>query len=191
MVRRTLMAACGLLAAAGCEPAGQIGRQAPQDATTVEVPVESVPVKGSTVDVTLVDGSSVSGELLAASDRELTLKVGGFAEAIDADTISKVDVTLYSNEGALGALTAWAILGTSSALTHGLFFIISGPLWALVSTVSIVPVGADMNRFARVRGDLGVLHQYARFPQGLPRDFEKHRTTVHRPSQAVESDEGD
>ncbi|HSQ63381.1 MAG TPA: hypothetical protein VLM85_09215 [Polyangiaceae bacterium] len=189
MVSRALACAVGL-ATAACAPTGTIGRPPSPGSETVPADVKDVPVTGSVVSIELADGSTVSGELLAAQKDSLALRVGkNTVELVAATAISHVDVTLYSNSVAVGALSAWAFVGTASSLTHGWGFVLTGPAWAVLSTVTILPVGLDTRRVARAVGDLGQLYVYARFPQGLPLDYA--RRSVRAESAAAKPGGGD
>ena len=186
-----------LALATGCS-AGTLDRSKVGDlagATPTRVGIASVPVKGAEVKVWGPGGAAVSGELLAAEPGRLVLLVAGSVREIDAGDVSRVEVEIYSNREIVGGLTAWAIVGTASALSHGLLFIFSGPAWAVISPAAIAPVAADQGRFATAEGDLSLLYQHARFPQGLPaaygRPAKPGAPARPRPRPAPEPDEGD
>ena len=63
-----------------------------------------------------------------------------------------VEFLRAGNSVAVGALSAWAFIGTASSLTHGWGFVLTGPAWAVLSTVTILPVGLDTRRVARAVG---------------------------------------
>ena len=163
--------ALAVLAVAGCA-GGPIDRtESPTGLMTspARVSVTCVPVGGSSITVTTTGESKVTGELIAADPDELDVLVAdGHMLRLRADQIARADVSLYSNNAIVAVLTAWAIAGTASALSHGVFFSISGPTWTAVSTVAIAPVAADPGRFVTVKDNLGRLYQYARFPGGMP-----------------------
>jgi hypothetical protein len=145
-------------------------------ATSTKVSVRCVPVNGALVNVTTTGGSKVEGELLSADDGGLTL-LESEAHLIDlnANQIAHADVHLYSNSLEAALLTIWAGAGLTSAATHGVFFLISGPAWVVVSFGAILPVAWDRGRLVTIKGELGKLYQYARFPAGLPDHFDPHR----------------
>ncbi len=139
-----------------------------------------VPAKGADVTITTVGNSTASGELLEAKEDRLVILVADTGVVtISAQQIRRAEVNLYSNGEAVALLTIWAVLGTASSLSHGEYFYISGPSWALVSNAAIIPVAADPGRFVTVEGHLGDLYEYARFPGGLPGAYDLHRIPLH------------
>ncbi len=165
------------LAASACGEPGQLGRSvvSPSD-TTVHVPIAEVPVNGSEVTIIRVDESRTTGELLEATDERVTLLKGSSIVTIDTSDIRKAIVTRYENGALIGILAVWSAVGGIATISHGVFLIFTGPIWGAISTGAILPVADDQGRFAYAekKSDLAFLHEYARFPQGLPPQYAKH-----------------
>ena len=161
-----------LLGLVGCGDPSQLGRSvvAPSDVTT-RVPLTSVPVHGSDVAVDRSDGTTVKGELLAATEDDVTLLVdNGTVLRITANVIHRVTVKRYDNNLPVAVMVGWSLAGALGGTTHGFLAAASEPIWGAFSAGGIVPLAADEGRFAYAerQSDLVFLHEYARFPQGLP-----------------------
>jgi hypothetical protein len=166
-------ASCVLgLALASCGDPGQLGRSvvSPSD-VTAHVALTNVPVHGAEIKVERIDGDTLHGELLAASDDEMTLLTSeGVVLRVPVDSVKRAIVTRYENGGFILGLTLWSIIGGLGEISHGVLLIASEPIWGAISAGAIVPVAADAGRFAYAerRSDFTFMHEYARFPQGLP-----------------------
>jgi hypothetical protein len=165
-----------LLLVAACGDPGQLGRGivTPND-VTARVALEDVPVTGSEVSVVRTDDTKVTGELLEANEDRVTLLKDGALVVIRADEIRRAIVTRYENGGIVTALAGWSAATGATQLTHGVFWLVSGPIWGGISAGVIAPVAADEGRFAYAerRSDLTFLQEYARFPQGLPAEYRR------------------
>jgi hypothetical protein len=125
--------------------------------------VEDVPVRGHVITLSTRRGS-ITGELLAVGPREVIILGDDDGQIVQFSEIEDIDIKLYhSDESAAGV---WTGLGTASALTHGMFALITIPVW-LISGISVTQAEATRSRVEGV--ELATLYQYARFPQGLPR----------------------
>jgi len=160
------------LGALGCGDPGQLGRSvvAPSD-VAANVALQDVPVRGSDVTVEKNDDTTIKGELLAATDHDLTvLSSDGTVERLGADAVRRVSIKRYNNGIPIAALVTWTVAGAVGELTQGFLAIAGEPIWGAVAAGAIVPVAADQGRFAFTerRSDFTFLHEYARFPQGLP-----------------------
>ena len=165
------------LVAAGCGEPGQLGRSvvSPSD-VTVHVPIAEVPVNGAEVTILRNDDSKTTGELLEATEDRVTILRGSSLVTIDTNDIRKAIVTRYENGALIGILAVWSAVGGIATISHGVFLIFTNPIWGGISTGAILPVAADEGRFAYAdkKSDLAFLHEYARFPQGLPAQYAKH-----------------
>lgn len=165
-----------LLLAAACGDPGQLGRStvAPSD-VTANVALEDVPVTGAEVTVVRNDDTSVTGELLEATDDRVTLLKDARMVVIDAGDVRRAIVTRYENGAIVTALVAWSAIGGVTQISHGAFWLVSGPIWGGISAGALLPVAADQGRFAYAerRSDLTFLQEYARFPQGLPAEYRR------------------
>ncbi len=172
MVKRALL----LVACVACGTPGHLGRGAtsPSDVTT-RVRLEDVPVNGSEVSIVRTDDTKVTGELLEATDDHVTLLRGDSLIVIGADEIRRATVTRYENGDIVSALAAWSAFGSAATISHGVWLVMTGPVWGGLSAGAIVPVAADQTRFASTerRSDLLFLQEYARFPQGLPPQYRR------------------
>jgi hypothetical protein len=159
----------------GCGDPGQLGRSvvSPSD-VTANVALEDVPVRGSDVTIDRTDDTSVKGELLAATERDVTVLLSsGTILRIAADVVRRVTIKRYDNGLPVAVLAAWSVAGALGGLTQGALAIAGEPIWGGFSAGAIVPVAADEGRFAFTdrRSDFTFLHEYARFPQGLPPQY--------------------
>ncbi len=173
----------GALALAACGGGAPLSRAETPPGHPAAMDVGDVPVKGYHVSIQGADGFRLGGELLAADRDALVVLDGQRVFRVPASMITSVHVPLYSNGALVGALTATGVVGTLSALTHGLFFVFSGPSWAVLSTTVVTTAAVDPHRVVSVQRDgLGALYQYARFPQGLPEPYAQRvlRTGVGR-----------
>jgi hypothetical protein len=177
-MKRLALSFSGALFLAGCGDPGQLGRSvvSPSDVTT-KVALEDVPVTGAEVKIVRVDESSVTGELLEATDDRVTILKGSSIVALEANDIRSVLVTRYENGTLIAILGAWSAVIGISQISHGVFLVITGPIWGGISTGAIIPVAADEGRFAHAdkRSDFLYLREYARFPQGLPPQYARRK----------------
>ena len=168
--------ALALVALLGCGDPGQLGRSivAPSDVTS-RVALEDVPVKGSEVKVVRTDDTSVTGELIEATDARVVLLRGDALVTIGVADIRRAIVTRYENGPVVAALVGWSLAGGAAGISHGVFASFAEPIWGGISAGGILPVAADEGRFAYAerRTDLVFLQEYARFPQGMPARFRR------------------
>jgi hypothetical protein len=122
-----------------------------------------VPVRGYEVDVELLNGNSVSGELISVSKTELVVLTKKDAEIrVPRAKVKYVEVLdVYDAYGGFGA--GWVALGTVSTISHGLFAILSLPVW-LVTGVPTVIIGSQINDVDFEDNELNKLRQFARHP---------------------------
>ena len=112
----------------------------------------------------------VQGELIALSpDRVFVLTDAGLLE-IPKTTISQAKLTAYDS-GAV-ALSVWTFLGTLSTISHGVFLIISAPVWVIGGS-SITAVQSHKPVISYPENSWEAFQRYARFPQGLPQGLER------------------
>jgi len=175
------------LVVASCDPSGPIDRSKTPfiSATRTKTSVLCVPVTGATAHVKTNDGAIYVGELLAASSSRVVVLAtdSGYVVERDAKEIESVTVDIYSTGAETALLTIWAFVGTVSALSHGYYFVFTGPAWAGVSSAVIAAVAGDGDRFAQVTRDFGRLSEYARFPAGMPPSFPTRQPIPPQPCQ--------
>ncbi len=146
--------------------------------------IDQLPVVGAEASVELYENEFVSGELLAATNDTLVVRTNHdppTVRTLDASHVKHVDVRVFHNDIEVGLLGAWAAVGTLGALSHGFFFVFTGPAWTLLGTATVAPVAADPDRFTSIESHLGLLSQYARFPSGLPAKLDESRLAAVEP----------
>lgn len=129
-----------------------------------------VPVHGHQVDVEVLEGRGVSGELLSVSKNHIVVLKDGKEVHVPRDRVKYVEVLdIYDAYGEVGA--GWVALGAISTISHGLIAILSLPVW-LVAGVPTVIIGSQINDVDFEDDELHKLRQFARFavaPDDLPR----------------------
>ncbi len=107
-----------------------------------------------------------SGELIAVEPDTLFLNSEQQLIALPKSTVEEVDLQGYHS--GYSTYVGSTILGVLSTISHGLFLVISAPLWILFGTgfasaQSRIPILEYPNKVT-----WNELHTYARFPQGIP-----------------------
>lgn len=108
--------------------------------------------------------SGVRGELIAASEDSLwVLPLDGSLRSVSRSAASRVRLSRF--DANWGYLATWTTLGTLSSISHGVWLVISAPVWMIGGSLatrsqSYKPILEDP--------DTRALRRYARFPQGLP-----------------------
>lgn len=171
-MRLALLAGVALALATGCGAAANeqyLDRENGVGGTPTTANIADVPVHGAQVYVEQSDGSETEGELLAADAKGVTvLEPADDISHVDARNIQSVEVILYHSGSSVTA--AWTVFGTLSSLSHGMWAIFSMPVWILTGTIASANARSD-SKLAVDRFELDALHQFARFPQGLPPGF--------------------
>jgi hypothetical protein len=111
----------------------------------------------------------VEGELIAVSDdRVYVLADSGL---VDVPHESVVKATLAAYATGDGELAGWSALGTVSTLSHGVYLVITAPIWIVAG---IMAAGGESRAGLRRYPEkpLASFRLYARFPQGLPTGLE-------------------
>ena len=170
----SLMLAClshGLSACLCFPSKATLDRGEHQGAPVHNMTIDQVPVYGHMVEVKVGKSKwgskEICGELLAVSRRHIWVLSEGQTRKIPHSRIRKLQIVdMFDTEA--GGMGVWTALGTISAVSHGFFGIISGPLW-LVTGLSATGSAAASNDITVDLDHLNALYQYARFPQGMPR----------------------
>jgi hypothetical protein len=115
------------------------------------------------------------GELIAVHDDSLYVLTSKDLHAIAVDQIKRSRLFIYDSH--LGSLQSWAFAGLLSTMSHGVFLILSAPMW-LISGIAITAshsrqplVSYDPGRNSLQRFNLDTIRAYSRFPQGMPKGF--------------------
>lgn len=155
-----------------------------------EITVDQVPVKGFPVTVELKDGDEIKGELLAVDDKFIWVKKeSGYDKKVPVDDVTKVVVELYSPSGA-GPIGGWAVAGTLSALSHGVFFVFTGPVWLLAGVSATVSAATSNDLKVGKQQNMVQLYQFARYPQGWPLVEKKKQVEKTKPAAGIQTDAG-
>jgi hypothetical protein len=121
------------------------------------------------------NGSSLvaDGELIAADGRSFVLAKGGDVTVVPAACVNRVTVAAF--EPGVAEAIAIGSVGGLSTISHGLFLVISAPIW-LVTTVGATSVQSWAGRLENPPKP----EVWARFPQGMPAGFleQARRVTV-------------
>ena len=111
------------------------------------------------------DVASVAGELIAIDDTSIYVLTAGGLRSVARSSPHRLTVVAYATPG--GSLTAWAIAGGVSTLSHGGFLVFTAPMWAVAGTWAVLS-----ERGAGKVHDEDRARPFARFPQGLPPGFD-------------------
>jgi hypothetical protein len=156
-----------------CTADGPLDRSVGYGGNPVKVEVADVPVKGFPVVVERVAGDDIEGELIASNELFVRVLTGyGRLLAVPWKNIREVRVQLQpSMEGARAGLGVWTALGTLSTLSHGFWLVFSAPIWLGAGIPSTILTGRPIEG-STSSDEATYLHQFARFPQGLPPRWE-------------------
>lgn len=118
----------------------------------------------------------VQGELLAVSSDTLYVWSNDWLFAIEKTSVRRVEVEFVPSISV--GLWAWTLVGTVSTLSHGYFLIASAPLWLLAGAVTASTAsksGKLKLREAELQFQWEDLRRFARYPQGLPANFQPQK----------------
>ena len=107
----------------------------------------------------------MSGELIAVQPDSVFILVQDSLVAMPRAGIADATLAAYDNHW--GSLWGWTALGAVSTLSHGIFLILSAPLWILVGSITAASASHEPIRQYPDR-PWEELKKFARFPQGLP-----------------------
>ena len=167
-MRRVLLLAAAL-AVSACAKKPALNRSEPMGDRLAEAPpVGDVPVHGHVVTVE-ARARDVTGELLgidAASVWVLEEVDGGRGRPVAVPRRDVRRVGLVAYDAGTATTAGWAVAGTVSTVTHGVFLIFSAPIWMAVGIGTSLDEGLSNDIEVGPDG-LDALSQYARFPQGM------------------------
>ncbi|NIO48509.1 MAG: hypothetical protein GTN73_03580 [Candidatus Aminicenantes bacterium] len=105
------------------------------------------------------------GELIAVQDNNVYLLTGYGVDVVSTDMVQKATIALYKEKRKVGT---WALFGTLSTLSHGLWLIISAPVWIITGVSNAVGESKSGTlRYPNIKWQ--EIQKYARFPQGIPK----------------------
>jgi hypothetical protein len=155
------LAACGGLPTRGASGPVGVAPGTPSDVLGAQVRVES-------------GGILYRAELIACDGRRVYLHVNEPGdEAWVALSWRHVDRLEVRRSGSVAGAVLGTGLGVLSTASHGVFLVISAPLWILVGTGTTIGAVGDRNLELEPDEDDGLgscilVAPYARFPAGLP-----------------------
>ena len=159
MLATRLVATLGTFAVTGC-----VGTAGP---STLPTPIQAgSSVFGGWVELMLRDSASVSGELIAVAPDTLWILNSAGGRPVPRAAIRSGRVIGY-NSGASGLL-ALAVLGPLTTISNGYALIFTFPAWVITGAIAThAQRGKPILELTVVNWPK--LHQYARFPQGMPK----------------------
>ena len=111
-------------------------------------------------------GDSLSGEFLAYDrDSVFVLQEFGDVRAWPVSDVTRARIFWYDSQYSKTA--TWAALGTVSALSHGVVFVLSGPVW-LIAGISSARADSRAALVEPGRVEWAEAARYARYPAGMP-----------------------
>ncbi len=125
---------------------------------------------GSWVIVRSADSLWVSGELIAITADSIHLLTEHGLVSDGTDRVVRVQVLTHDSE--YGQIRTWQVAGTISALSHGVGFIFTGPIWIITGQINAA--SASRAGLLELR-DWESLRLWARFPPGLPPSVDRSR----------------
>lgn len=115
--------------------------------------------------------TEIAGELIAVHADSVFVLSESTLVALQRARVRRA--TLFAYDAQVGELSTWGVLGTLSAVSNGLFFLLTGPTWIITSTIA----AGSRSRAPMVsltdQGGWEGLRLYARFPQGLPEGLDR------------------
>lgn len=169
--------ALALALGSGCAPRESVNRAEGIGTADDRLSVESVPVTGHRVVVSVAEMCDLEGELLATDVYSLWVqRQDGGVVRVPTRQVARVLVELYPGAGLeVGVITG---LGTLSTVSHGAFLVLTAPMW-LASGISSGVYEANANDLdASSKAAFGQLWQFARYPQGPPNILLQHPTSA-------------
>ena len=110
-------------------------------------------------------GEPFGGELLSADDDGVAVLAGGRAVRVHLADVEKMTIAAYRTHE--GRVALWGAAGTLSTVTHGMYLLLSAPVWVVTSLVTPVVIH-DRPVMQWPRESIDKLRPFARFPQGMP-----------------------
>jgi hypothetical protein len=129
--------------------------------------------------------TALEGELIAVDDDSMYVVRNVGIVSVPATDVRRILLQVHGSSTA--AVAAWAVVGTLSTASHGLYSMISAPLWILGSTVA----GVEASKLGKQKHEPPVrwpqvaqsLQPFARFPGGLPSSVDR-RNLILKPAGA-------
>jgi hypothetical protein len=107
----------------------------------------------------------MSGELIAINGDSVYLLTDAGLVGTPLTRVDRLVVSGYDSK--TREISLGGVAGIISTASHGLFAIISAPVW-IITTVSASAAQSHLPQESYPAEDLNRLRKYARFPQGLP-----------------------
>jgi hypothetical protein len=172
----SLIAVAGVLAglsscASSSAPSGFLG-----DAES-----EQTDTFGGWIEVDLEERTrgAIDGELIAVQRDTVFVLVGQSTRPrlVGVSTAEIRDLKLRGYDPKSSRYATWAVLGTLTTPSHGMFLAVSLPLWIIVGTASAA-VQSQSADYRVPEVSLAELRVHARFPSGIPEGLDRSSLTV-------------
>jgi len=111
------------------------------------------------------DEPVIEGELIAIDETAFHVLSAAGLRSVPRASVRRIAIVGHDNRA--GTLTAWSIGGGLSVLSHGAFLLLTASMWAIAGVTAGLA-----ERSAGTWRDEDVARGFARFPQGLPPDFD-------------------
>jgi len=113
--------------------------------------------------------SVIRGELLAIQNDSLFITSNKRVWRIAVNDVKKATCFRYKSD--VGKAVSFGMLGLLSSLSHGYYFLLSGPVWMLTVPITASNVSKMPILEYPANNDLTEFNKYSRFPQGIPAEF--------------------
>ncbi len=156
---------------AGAAPACTVASPAPASAR-LTMDAAQRDAHGAWINLS-TDRGGVAGELLAVEPRAVVVQTSAGFQRVPIQDIRSWSLAWYEadNSGVIG----FAVVGTLSTLSHGLFLVFTAPLLWMIPGTAMARVQSRKGYESGEVGDpvaMAALAMYARFPAGLPPGFD-------------------
>ncbi|MCA9672732.1 MAG: hypothetical protein KC503_44360 [Myxococcales bacterium] len=161
----------------GC--AGQPLDRAQLEGRAVRRALDDVPVRGFRTFLKFrreVDTRKIEGELIAVDATHIWMLQHERLYAISRRLVTRMTIKAFAGLGVLA--TVWDVVGTLSAISHGYWAVISGPVWLFAGIPSAYSEAIRPEVGVALGKKLDRACQFARFPMGLPRAWLERNPTV-------------
>ena len=115
-------------------------------------------------------GNFHHGELLAVHADTVFVLEDDMCVGFPKSQVAKATLMGYDSD--TGPLAAWTLAGTLSTASHGVYLILSAPVWILVGSSATVSQ-SHAPQMVLTPGTWNAARAYARFPQGLPEGLDR------------------
>jgi len=129
---------------------------------------------GAWIQITFLQAANrenIDGELIAVEGDIVYILAANTLKSAQVAQIKQARLTTYDSRSSLLAL--WTLGGVLSTLSHGIGLVISAPVWIICGTM-MTSFESYAPRVTYPPKAWEELRKFARFPQGLPPDLDRH-----------------